>query len=109
MRLNEIEKMITLFDNCNITTTDKKLLNYWRKGVDLDQIGYLEESYLAFFKIVEYFFKCSTLNILDIPKKYHNDKSMVAAYKFANGTKLKKLNAITAFLKHQIQKPLCSF
>lgn len=68
----------------------KKLINYWRKGVDLDHLQFIDESFLSFYKIVEYVSKKANLRDKDIPTKYHKTSSLKMAYKFSVGAKLKK-------------------
>ncbi len=68
----------------------KKLINYWRKGVDLDHLQFVDESFLSFYKIVEYISKKANIRDKDIPTKYLSTSSLKTAYKFAVGAKLKK-------------------
>ena len=68
----------------------KKLINYWRKGVDLDHLQFVDESFLSFYKIIEYISKKASLSDKDIPTEYSSSKSLKTAYKFALGAKLKK-------------------
>jgi len=68
----------------------KKLINYWRKGVDLDHLYFTDESFLAFYKIIEYISKKANIRDKDIPKKYRKTKSIKMAYKIAVGANLKK-------------------
>lgn len=70
----------------------KKLINYWRKGVDLDHLQFVDESFLSFYKIVEYVSKKANLRDKDIPAKYSRSASLKTAYKFAVGAKLKRPN-----------------
>ncbi|MEO8581406.1 MAG: hypothetical protein ABI425_02370 [Patescibacteria group bacterium] len=68
-----------------------KLVNYWRKGVDLDQLMLVDESYLAFFKIIEYYINRSNVKESDIPSKFREPKSLQDAYKFSLGTGLSSM------------------
>lgn len=89
--LTEIKVLLESLEGVKINKTHMKLLNYWRKGVDLDLAGFPEESYLAFFKIIEYYQKRSTISINDIPSQYHESKTMCGAYRFASGANLTKM------------------
>lgn len=68
-----------------------KLMNYWRKGVDLDQLMLVDESFLAFFKIIEYYINRSNVKESDIPSEFHKPKSLQDAYRFSLGTGLTSL------------------
>lgn len=41
----------------SIVQTNMKLVNYWRRGYDLENLSYYDEAFLAFYKILEYFGK----------------------------------------------------
>lgn len=68
----------------------KKLINYWRKGVDLDHLHFIDESFLAFYKIIEYISKKANIPDKGIPNEYLKTKSIKMAYKIAVGANLKK-------------------
>lgn len=38
-----------------LLATNLKLLNYWRRGFDLDEFQYKDESFLDYYKVLEYF------------------------------------------------------
>jgi len=65
-----------------------KLMNYWRKGADLDQLMLIDESFLAFFKIIEYYINRSNVKESDIPSKFQEPRSLQDAYRFSLGTGL---------------------
>lgn len=66
----------------------KKLINYWRKGVDLDHLQFVDESFLSFYKIIEYLSKKANLRKNDMPPKFQKTKSLMMAYRFAIAAKL---------------------
>lgn len=70
--------------------TTKKLINYWRKGVDLDHLQFVDESFLSFYKIIEYLSKKANLRKNDIPTKFQKTSSSMMAYRFAAAAKLIK-------------------
>jgi hypothetical protein len=89
--LNTIDTLLSRLSLINKYPKElKKLINYWRKGVDLDHLQFVEESYLSFYKIIEYISKSANLSDKDIPTKYHLNPSLKTAYKFTVGAKLKK-------------------
>ncbi|MBP7118655.1 hypothetical protein KBA63_01085 [Candidatus Woesebacteria bacterium] len=69
----------------------KKLVNYWRKGADLNHLQFIDESFLSYYKVIEYISKKAKLHKKNIPAKYLRTTSLTTAYKFAAGAKLKKL------------------
>lgn len=73
------------------TNSELKLLNYWRRGVDLENLTYWDESFLAFFKILEYFEKKSNIPNSKIPAKYKTDREK-AAYRMSQGAGVQKIN-----------------
>lgn len=53
------------FEKCEIKNSNMvSVLNYWRKGLtlDLEHLGFGEESYLNFYKIIEYFFEINSFS-----------------------------------------------
>src|SRR3989339_89759 len=89
--LEEIYSILSRVSAINkYSNTIKKLINYWRKGVDLDHLQFVDESFLSFYKIVEYISKKANIRDRDIPTKYLSTSSLKTAYKFAVGAKLKK-------------------
>lgn len=59
------------FEKCKIENPNMlSILNYWRKGLtlDLEHLGFGEESYLNFYKIIEYFFGNNSFSsLVEIP------------------------------------------
>jgi hypothetical protein len=73
------------------TDAELKILNYWRRGVDLENLTYWDESFLSFFKILEYFKKRCNIPNAAIPAKYKTDKEK-DAYRISLGAGLAKIN-----------------
>ena len=89
--LEEIYSILSRVSAINkYSNTIKKLINYWRKGVDLDHLQFVDESFLSFYKIIEYISKRANLHNKDIPTRFHKTSSLKMAYKFAVGAKLKR-------------------
>ncbi|OGJ10146.1 hypothetical protein A2356_01365 [Candidatus Nomurabacteria bacterium RIFOXYB1_FULL_39_16] len=89
--LEEIYSILSRVSAINkYSNTIKKLINYWRKGVDLDHLQFVDESFLSFYKIIEYISKRANLHDKDIPTRFHKTSSIKMAYKFAVGAKLKR-------------------
>ena len=76
----------------NFRKQDLKLMNYWRKGVDLDNVGYTDESFLSFFKIIEYFINKPNIQSATIPSNFKSSLSMQDAYRFSIGANVKSLS-----------------
>lgn len=72
------------------SVSDYKLLNYWRRGIDLDNLTLWDESFLAFYKILEYFGKRSNLKKSEIPSKFSSN-SLKNGYRIAKGGGLKRV------------------
>lgn len=100
--LSLMNKLLSLIKRkTSYSHIELKLMNYWRRGVDLDNLTYWDESFLAFYKILEYYEKRAKIRKKDIPKKYKT-RSLQSAYKIAFGAGLKKLT-------HQEYKLLSTF
>ena len=90
-QLNLIDVLLKKFEPKNkYLVSDYKLMNYWRRGVDLDNLTLWDESYLAFYKILEYFEKKSNVKNSVIPTKF-NTKSLKSAYRIAKGGGLRRI------------------
>ena len=101
-----IQELISRLDKVKISNVNLKLMNYWRKGVELDRLQFMDASYLSFYKIIEYFISKAKINenpyerlikhlLKCFPKLsklfYKNQrKSLSGAKKFADGAKLNK-------------------
>lgn len=57
-KLELTKYLLKFFARIRFINTKLKLLNYWRRGFDLYELPYKEESFLACFKILEYFKGC---------------------------------------------------
>lgn len=89
--LSEIYTILSRLSAINkYPNTTKKLINYWRKGVDLDHLQFVDESFLSFYKIVEYLSKKANLRKNDIPINFQKTSSSMMAYRFAVAAKLIK-------------------
>ncbi|WKZ25782.1 MAG: hypothetical protein QY322_00490 [bacterium] len=88
-----IRHLFVLISKIRIKNTSIKLLNYWRKGFDLDVLNYWDESFLVFFKILEYFDKrYQPNNNLYIDNKIMKAKSEISkkALRIAGGAESTK-------------------
>lgn len=99
-----IQDLISRLEKAKITNVNSKLMNYWRKGVELDRLQFMDASYLSFYKIIEYFISKSKLtdspyqqfikHLLKCSPKLskllykHQRRSLRGAEKFAEGAKL---------------------
>jgi len=90
--LKLIEVLLKKFELKNkYQVSDYKLLNYWRRGVDLDNLTLWDESYLAFFKILEYFENKASVKNNTIPSRFIS-KSQKSAYRIAKGSGLRRVS-----------------
>lgn len=90
-RLKVMDFMLACFkQKISFTDVEMKLMNYWRRGVDLDNLTFWDESFLAFYKILEYFEKKANIKAKAIPTQYKT-RTMKSAYRIAQGTGLTKL------------------
>src|ERR1035437_8817252 len=55
--LEIIKLLLNSLSKVNLINTKIKLLSYWRRGFDLKELMYFDESFLACFKILEFFEK----------------------------------------------------
>ena len=105
--LGIIKMLVKNFQKVKITNSDLKLMNYWRKGVELDRLTFTDESYLAFYKIIEYFISKSSLSNsfcgkiikqissvlpLTLIQKNIDTNALQGAKRFADGANLTKFN-----------------
>lgn len=89
------EYLLKSFGKIRFTNTKFKLLNYWRRGFDLNELTYWDESFLACFKILEYFEGCySKGNNKSIDKriKLVKTKTKKRALKIGGGANLLKVD-----------------
>lgn len=87
-KLKLVDDLLVDFSNIKANTTGLKLLNYWRRGFDLENLWYWDESFLAFFKILEYFasrYKKSMSPQIDQKIGSVSDKSSKKALKMIGG------------------------
>lgn len=90
-----IRYLLNFFSKIKFSNTAIKLLNYWRRGFDLDTLNYWDESFLVFFKILEYFEKQYNPGSdfsLDKRIKLVRTKIKKKALKIAGGAKASKVD-----------------
>jgi len=94
LNINEITISNSIIDyfksKTRFSSIELKLLNYWRKGIDLENLTFYDESYLAFYKIMEYFGQKANISNSQIPFIYKTDTQKYA-YRIAKGTGLKNI------------------
>ena len=56
-KIEIVKFLLDAFSKVNFVNTKIKLLSYWRRGFDLNELTYWDESFLACFKILEFFEK----------------------------------------------------
>lgn len=56
-KIEIVRFLLDSFSKVNFVNTKIKLLSYWRRGFDLNELMYQDESFLACFKILEFFEK----------------------------------------------------
>ena len=92
-QLDFIRFLLTSFSKIKIGNNSIKLLNYWRRGFDLDQLDYWDESFLVFFKILEYFekiYRPKKDKSLDKGIKLLTNKTERRAFRMAGGAMVLK-------------------
>ena len=75
--------------------TQLKLLNYWRRSFDLNELTYWDESFLACFKILEYFenlYVRGKNKIIDKRIKLVKTKAKKRALRIGSGANLSKVS-----------------
>ena len=75
--------------------TRLKLINYWRRSFDLNGLTYWDESFLACFKILEYFeglYKKGNNKLVDKRIKLVKTKTKKRALKIGGGVNLSKVD-----------------